>query len=284
MMLAFKPLLEAIPTVKGPIQLVAFLFAAACMALLVRSNPDNIQSLAVSGSLSLALVALPLLFQKTIIDLLPRNSRAPFILATVALFLSAMVGLGLLTVQKAFAEPIPNAALFDVEIDPRSVKQITRQDGRTDLVATPFFRSLQPRNGAGASAFAGLVVVHDQTAVVGDGVGQTTEQPCSAVPSCLGFTEFPGRAGGGPVLIPAGADRLPMTVTVTLRRPANNVRIWWQFVQKESGDNAVCGFDPDKRPPAEGIPYLTTFEKSTSKKIGGLCHNSTDMVVAAMPS
>lgn len=277
---AWKPLVETIPSLKGPIHLAAFLFAAVCMALLVRSEPNNIQSLAVSGSMSLALVALPLLFHKPIIELIPRSERARFILMVIALFLAALVGLGTWTVKNAFSEPVPNAALFDVGIDPESVKLITRKDGSTELVATMLFKSLQQRQGSGATVMAGLIVVHDQTEMHGDGIGQATTEPCASVRTCLGATLLP-TLSLQPLLIPAGADKLPMTVTVKLRRPAPTVRIWWEFIQRESGPGLFCGFDVTKQSLPEAIPYVATYDRTQIKQ-SERCYSSTDMAIATL--
>lgn len=281
MLITFKPLLDAIPSVKGPIQLVAFLFAAVCMALLVRSNPDNLQSLAISSSLSLALIALPLLFQNTIIDRIPKRSRVFFILSILVLFLAALAGLGVWTARNAFAEPAPNQALFDVTLDPNSVQLITKADGKAHLSARLLFKSLQSTKGHGASVIAGMLVVHDETQMKEAGTGQHTDKPCSEVGTCLGAHVFKGLSAH-PLLIPAGSDKLEMTFTVNLRQPSSKVRIWWQFFQRESGADLFCSFDLTKQPPVEGLPYLASFQSGTQLKRLDYCYGSSDMVIATI--
>lgn len=279
MTISFKPLIEAIPSVKGPIQLVAFLFAAVCMALLVRSDTDNLQSLAISSSLSIALVALPLLFQKNIIDSIPKSSRVFFILAILVMFLAALVGLGLWTVKNAFADP--EQARFDVTIDPKSVQLITKEDGKTHLAARLLFKSLQQPKGSGASIMAGIVVVHDESQIKEAGTGQHTDKPCSAVATCLGAHVFRDLSVQ-PLLIPAGSDNLEMAFTVSLRQPSDKLRIWWQFFQRESGKGLFCGFDLTRQPPAEGLPYLASFNGGSQIKELPFCYGSSDMVIATM--
>jgi hypothetical protein len=269
-----QELIKLLPRISGTLQLVGFLFAALCYALIYRVDPDNIASLATTGIFGVALVTIPLAFRPQVLRYVTEHHRAWFMLSLVALLLVSFGALAVVTIR-TISTPSPQGARFDSTLLTENVRVIRHSNG-TDPARVELTWKLWPlssKEDQGATVFLGLVSIHDEDEIANAGPGKITTLSCNEVSSCLGHHIFEDLAVR-PVLVRSGTPGTTLTTVVDLRRLPENVRVWWEFYQLEGLNGDTCGIDHSRPAPAEGLPPLAMFRGQ--QRVGDLCYRSYD--------
>jgi hypothetical protein len=267
--------LAALPKIKGPVQLAAFIFTVFAATVIYHVDPGNIASLSTVGAIGIAMLAIPLAFHPSLLKLIPPTQRATLLLLFVALFLVSFGSMAALTV-KALWSPSPKTALFDSRLAEKSSRFLQLANGKSRVELTWELFPLTKDSSEGATVFTGIVTLHDEDKIEKGGTGTVSEKTCAMVPSCVGtyaFKEFMSR----PIFVRGGAPIVPLRTSVDFTGSPKNLRVWWEFYQREGGKGMKCGIDNEKLPPADGIPFLAMYD-SNNQKVSTTCHNSTDRV------
>ncbi len=116
-----------------------------------------------------------------------------------------------------------------------------------------------------ATILTGMVVLHNEELVDLSQKGPETSLTCGETKSCLGVKLF-DNLEEKPLII-RGGDLPPTTITAVFNIPLSVkvVRVYWEFYQKEAGENKLCVIDESKQPPKEGIPFLKVVTRGGEK-------------------
>lgn len=272
-----QTLVSGVPNVKGPIHLVAFLFSVACLTLLAKVDPNNIQALSVSSALAVSIIALPLLLHPPMLRLIPIGQRYKYILSILALLLISVLGLGYYTFKVAI-DPPPRNSKFDVGMVSESAQLLKHENGTARLVGRLQFKSQEPVSGTGATIFSGMVVVHDESKLGDAGLGDVVDATCAETESCLGAFVFK-QFEANPLLIRAGAMNAEASFGVDLKSSAERLRVWWIFFQRESGKDLECRFNNRRSAMREGIAPLASFHVRSGEIVLDHCFGAQDFAV-----
>ena len=257
---------------RTPVQLAGFLFAALAAALIRYVDPGNLQSLGIAGAIGVALVAIPLIFQPAMLRLLQPSHRLALILGTLSILLASFGALAVITAQAILRDLSPAGARFDTRLDAKDVRVILRRpdgSGRVEVVWQLVPLSMRAQDSA--RIFTGIVTFHDED-LARAGPGQAVRASCEQVASCVGSRVFSEWADN-PVFVRAGATRGTLTASVDLKRVPKNLRVWWEFYQREGTDGATCDFAVAAFDPAQGIPRLAQFDRQ-HQRVSDRCYRS----------
>jgi len=270
----FETAVEVAPRIRTPVQLAGFLFALFCGAVMYRVVPENVGSLTVAGAVGVAFVVIPLTFRPEILNLISIGQRGVFLLAMLALLLTAFGALAYVTAPLLWT-PTAKGAKFDSELR-KNVQFIKLDNARSRAYLEWELFPTTKDSKEGATVFAGIVVLHDE-AKTSDGIGTATEKSCEETPSCIGsyvFEDFAMR----PVFVRGGAERVVLRTPVDFRGFPKTIRVWWEFYQREGDANGLrCGVDHERGGPKQGLPPLAMYD-SQNKKVGDICYSSADQV------
>lgn len=267
----FVAAIKAVPKIKGPIQLAGFLFTVFAAGLIYRVDPNNLGAVAVVGAIGVALVAIPLAFHAHVLKHIAESQRVWFLLILTAMFLFSFGALAYVT-AKTVLGLAPQGARFDSRLELSKIRLMAKPGAgyRAELTWQLFSLSTQPDQGA--TVFLGMVVLHEEEKIAEAGLGRKTDSDCSKVPSCVGSHVF-RELSHSPVLVRAGSPGSGLTTVVDVRRAPKNLRVWWEFYQREGPNGAVCVFDNTRAGPVDGLAPLAMFDKQ-GKRVGDLCYRS----------
>lgn len=267
----FQDMLKVVPRLRTPIQLVGFLFTALSSVLIYRVDPSNIGSLTVVGSIGVAVITIPFAFQPNFINKIAMAQRAWFLLGLIAMLLCSFSALGYITYKAVFGLT-PQGARFDSRLEMDKIRLIKHADSGYRAELTWRLFPLSSKDNEGATVFLGIVVLHDEEKIAQPGMGKKTDSSCGGVPSCIGSYIFRDLFSS-PLLVRSNSPGSDLTTTVDVRTAPKNIRVWWEFYQREGLNGAGCGIDNTQTGPAEGLPALAMFDKQ-GIKVGNLCYRS----------
>ena len=243
------------------------------IALIQFINPGDKQAMLVAGVLGVALVALALLFHPAMMKVFPSGQRAVVVLLTLLMMFASFGTMAYVTVASTFT-PRPVGARFDTKLDAANVKLICLGEDRHKIQLTWNFVPLSNLPDNGATIFTGLVSLHDESKISTDGAGEVTQSTCAQIASCLTghyFRQLEVR----PLLVRSASSGTEHTITLELKTAVpKNVRVWWEFYQREGIDGGECRFDNrGAAAPPEGIPPVALFD-SSGKEVSKHCYRS----------
>lgn len=262
------------PRLQTPIQLAGFLFSILAAALIRFVDPGNVQSLVVVGAISVALVAIPLLFHPEILKVFRPDHRPIVVLATLIILLASFGVLATVTITSISNATLPaRGALFDSKLEEPSVKVLgERPDGKHRVQLIWDIIPLSKSENESASVFIGMVVLHDDDLVNAEGIGQVSTRSCREVASCLGsrvFTEYLTN----PLLVKGGSRGTTLTTAVDMEKRPKRLRIWWQLYQREGpAKGEQCAIDQSDAVTPDRMPRLATYRNQ--QRIGNPCYMS----------
>jgi hypothetical protein len=267
-----ETLVALAPRIRNPIQLAAFLFAVLAIALIQFINPNDKQAMVVVGLIGVALVALALLFHPAVIKLFPASQRAPAVLLTLLLMFTSFGALAYVTAI-ATIKISPVGARFDTFLKQENVKVLRMDNDRYKVELTWNFMPLSKNPNEGATVFTGIVVLHDESLIQTSGAGSPTPATCAEVSSCMGSHYF-RQLATSPLFVRADSKGTDHTVIIELKKLPKNLRIWWEFYQREGVSGGECRFNnAGGSAPTDGIPAVAVFSTS-GQELAKECHRS----------
>lgn len=164
---------------------------------------------------------------------------------------------------------------FDVKFAEAKFLPIQNKRIRAEIVLHA--NSLTTTNEEAATVFVGIITIHDEALI--DISKKNTHSTCKETPSCLAVRTFDDFAQK-PLII-RGGNSDPVNITSYFDLPDNvkNIRVFWEFYQREANDGSTCVPDSSKPAPTDGIPYLKVVSKGGDVDPTNLCWRAMDTKV-----
>lgn len=274
-----QSVVSVVPRLRGPIQLAGFAFAIICATLIHGIDKHNTTAVGLVGAIGVAVLAVPQAFHRSVLELLPIAQRALFLLVMLVVLLFSFGAIASITFHAVTATP-PAGARFDSRLNVDKFKLVPRPDGTHSAQVSLEFVPLDIRGNEGATIFTGVVAIHDESMVdpqmLQSGRGRLA---CADVPSCLGARYLADLATTPVFVRPTGTS--PFTLIIPVKNRPRQVRVRWDFYQREGIDGAACGFDHSVLAPRDGIPKLAMYARN--QKVGDECYRSFGQQLIDIP-
>jgi hypothetical protein len=275
-------LINTLPKIRGPIQLVGFIFLVLSVFLVNRVDPGNQGSLALVIIFGVSIVVIPLAFHPSLLKHIHIRQRAWFLIAILLMLVVSVGALAYVTVS-AVLPTSPEGSRFDLKLTEYRVEPPTNEarENTHRIRLRWLFWPLSAKQDEGATIFVGVVTVHDEDMIEKDGPGRITSMSCSEVPSCLGAYVF-NELHQNPILVRSGTKGTEFGTRVNLRRIPKVARVWVEFYQREGLDGQVCGIDHGRDGPGGGLKPLAMFKGGA--KVSEKCYRAYDERVLTLSS